>query len=174
MAHQARGGAPCYWQQRVNGRAYGRVGCCATTGEGSGASESPSAKILVMMFPDASDKVWASYVAQIPTVELTGSVAIADMCHEPLGFLSGPFWGLQERWATVDKEGFAIVSTVKWLPYPLWCEVAIHFDRRNLAYIFDANGAPRFKAVAQRLHGRSVSLGQFPYTIVHIPGDENC
>ena len=47
------------------------------------------------------------------TVELTGSVAIADMSHEPLGFLSGYFSGSQERWATVDKEGFAVVNTFK-------------------------------------------------------------
>ena len=45
-AHQARGGAPCYRTQRVGGRACGRVGCCATTGERSGASESPKARIL--------------------------------------------------------------------------------------------------------------------------------
>jgi len=35
-------------------------------------------------------------------------------------------------------------------------------------------GAPTSKAVAQRLQGWRVFLGQFPYTIVHIPGDENC
>ena len=35
-------------------------------------------------------------------------------------------------------------------------------------------GAPTSKAVAQRLQGWRVFLGQFPYTIVHIAGDENC
>ena len=45
----------------------------------------------VMVFHDASDKFWGSCVTQVPTVELEGSVAIADMAHEPLGFLSGPF-----------------------------------------------------------------------------------
>ena len=102
-----------------------------------------------MMFPDASDKFWGSCITQVPTVELWGSVAIADMAHEPLGFLSGPFRGSQERWAAVDKEG-TIVSTFKRLPYLLWGGVAIH---RNLAYIFGANGAPTSKAVAQRLQG---------------------
>ena len=43
------------------------------------------------------------------TAELGGSVA--NMAHEPLVYLSGHFRGSQERWATVDKEGFAIVST---------------------------------------------------------------
>ena len=33
------------------------------------------------------------------------------MSHEPLGFLSGTFRGSQQRWATVGKGGFAIMST---------------------------------------------------------------
>ena len=74
----------------------------------------------------------------------------------------------------MDKEGFVIVSTLKWLPYLLWGGVAIHGDHRNLAYFFGANGAPTSKPVAQRLQGWRVFLGQFPYTIVHTPGDENC
>ena len=35
-------------------------------------------------------------------------------------------------------------------------------------------GAPTSKAVAQRLQGWRVFLGQLPDTIVHIDGDENC
>ena len=37
------------------------------------------------------------------------------MSHELLGFLIGTFRGLQQRWATVDKEGFAIVSMFRCL-----------------------------------------------------------
>ena len=127
-----------------------------------------------MMFPDASEKVWGSCTTQVPTVELRGSVAIADMAYEPLGFWSRPSRGWQERWTTLDKEGFAIVSTFKRLPYPLCGGVAIHCNHRNLAYIFGSNGAPTSKAVGQRLQGRRVFLGQFPYTIVYIPGGNNC
>ena len=44
-----------------------------------------------MVLPDASVMFWGSCITQIPTVELRGSAfAIADMSHEPLGFLSGP------------------------------------------------------------------------------------
>ena len=39
------------------------------------------------------------------------------MTREPLGFLSGTFKASQQRWATVDNEGFAMVSTFKWLEY---------------------------------------------------------
>ena len=74
----------------------------------------------------------------------------------------------------MDKEGFAIVTTFKRLPYLLWGGVAIHCRHRNLAYICGVNGVPTSKAVSQRLEGWRVFLGQFPYTIVHIPGDENC
>ena len=96
------------------------------------------------------------------------------MAYEPLGFLSWPFRESQERWATVDREGFAIVSMLKRPPYLLRGGVATHCDHRNLAYIFGANGTPTSKAVAQRLQRWCVYLGQFPFTIVHILGDENC
>ena len=82
-----------------------------------------------MMFSDASEKVWESCITQVPTVELRGSVSILDMPQEPLGLLSGPYRGSQERWATLDKERFAIVSTFKRLPYLLWRGVTIHCDR---------------------------------------------
>ena len=96
------------------------------------------------------------------------------MAHEPLIFMGGLFRGLQERWTTVDMEGFATVSTFKRLPYLLWGGVAIHCDHRNLAYICGTNGALTSKAVAQRLQGWRMFLGHLPYTMVHIPGDENC
>ena len=130
-------------------------------------------EFLVMMFPDASDKFCGSSITQVPTVEL-GGVAIADMAHEPLVFLSGTFWCSPRRWIAVNKESFAIVSMFKRLPYSLRGGVANHLDHQNLAYIFGANGAPASQAVAQHLQGQRVFLRQFPYTIVHIPGDENC
>ena len=106
-----------------------------------------------MMLPSASDEIWGSCVTQVPTVELEGSVAFAEMSHETPGFLSGTFRGTQGRRAAADKEGFAIVSTFKRLSFLLWCEVVIHGDHRNLAYIFVANGAPTSKTEAQRLQG---------------------
>ena len=64
-------------------------------------------------------------------------IPVEDMSHEPLGFLSGTFRGSQQRWATTDKECFAIVSTFRRLEYLLWNGVRIHTDHRNLAYIFN-------------------------------------
>ena len=87
----------------------------------------------VLMFPDASDNHWGSFSTQVSTAELEGGVEVEKMSHEPLGFLSGTFLGSQQRWATVDKKGFAIVSTFGRLEYLLWGGVHIYTDHRNLA-----------------------------------------
>ena len=93
----------------------------------------------VLMFPDASDCHWGSFVTQVPDAEMHCGVSVEEMTHEPLAFLSGTFKGSQLRWATVDKEGFAIVSTFRRLEYLLWDGVHIFTDHRNLAYIFHPN-----------------------------------
>ena len=79
----------------------------------------------VLMFPDASDehvpgcfrRTLGSFLRQAPQGKLDRGVPVEDVTHEPLGFLSGTFRGLQHRWVTMDKEGFAMVSTFKWLEY---------------------------------------------------------
>ena len=38
---------------------------------------------------------------------------VANMAHEPLGYLSGPFRGSQEQWPSVGKGSVAIVITLK-------------------------------------------------------------
>ena len=48
----------------------------------------------------------------------------------------------------MDKEGFAIVGTIKRLSYLLWVGVAIHRDHWSLAYPCNAKGAPTLKEVA--------------------------
>ena len=80
---------------------------------------------------------------------------VEDMTHEPLAFLSGSFKGSQLRWATIDKEGFAIVSTFRRLEHLLWNGVHIFTDHRNLAYIFNPEACVTSvsKALAQRLEG---------------------
>ena len=69
------------------------------------------------------------------------------------GFLGGTFRGSQQRWATVDKEGFAIVSTFRRLEYLMRGGVRIYTDHRDLAYIFEpaacVSSVP--KTAAQRL-----------------------
>eukprot|EP00903_Cladosiphon_okamuranus_P021853 g20089.t1 len=76
------------------------------------------------------------------------------------------------RWATVDKERFAIVSTFLRLEYLLWGGVHIHTDHRNLAYIFNPEACVSSvpKTTAQRLENWKAVLGQYDYTIQHIEG----
>ena len=129
----------------------------------------------VLMFPDASECHWGSFVTQVPDAEMDQNLPVEDMTHEPLAFLSGTFKGSQMRWATIDKEGFAIVSTFRRLEHFLWNGVHIFTDHRNLAYIFDPEACVTSvsKALAQRLEGWKCVLGQYRYTIGHIPGDRN-
>ena len=67
----------------------------------------PRPGCVVLMFPDASDFHWGSFFTQVPEEEFRSGVALENMSHEPLAFLSGSFKGSQLRWATVDKQGFA-------------------------------------------------------------------
>jgi len=131
---------------------------------------------VVLMFPDASDLHYGSFLTQVPADEVSRCVPVEDMSHEPLGFLSGTFRGAQQRWATVDKEGFAIVSTFKRLEYLLWNGVHIYTDHRNLAYIFNPEACVSSvaKTTAQRLDHWKAVLGQYEYRIMHIPGELNC
>ena len=57
----------------------------------------------------------------------------------------------------------------------MWNGVHIFTDHRNLAYIFDPEACVTSvsKALAQRLEGWKCVLGQYRYTICHIPGDRN-
>ena len=104
----------------------------------------------VLMFPDTSERHWGRFVTQAADAEMDQNLPVED---EPLAFLSGTFKGSQMRWATIDKEGFAIVSTFRRLEQFLWNGVHIFTDHRNLDYIFDPEACVTSvsKALAQRL-----------------------
>ncbi|CAN0065761.1 unnamed protein product [Sphacelaria rigidula] len=136
----------------------------------------PKKGYKVMMFPNASDLHWDTFVTQVPRAELDRNIAVEDMNHEPLRFLSGTFRGAQLRWATVYKEVYAIVSSFRRSEYLLWGGVTIYPDHRNFAYIFDPEACvtTRAKAAAQRLEQWKTVLGQYDYSIRHISGERNC
>ena len=85
----------------------------------------PRPGCVVLMFPDASEFHWGSFLTQVPEEEFRSGVALENMSHKPLAFLSDSFKGSQLRWATVDKDGFAIVNTFRRLEYLLWGGVNI-------------------------------------------------
>ena len=80
-----------------------------------------------------SSAIGVVFVTQVPNAEMDQNLPVEDMTHEPLVFLSGTFKGSQMRWATIDKEGFAIVSTFRRLGHFLCNGVHIFTDHRNLA-----------------------------------------
>ena len=91
----------------MDGGACEGMACCAGFGGASGAALSSSSRCVVLMFPDAFDFHCESFFTQVPEEAFRSGVALENMSHEPLAFLSGSFKGSQLRWATVDKEGFA-------------------------------------------------------------------
>ena len=109
----------------------------------------------VLMFPDSSDCYWGSFVTRVPDAEMEQNLPVEAITHEPLAFPSGTFKGSQRRWATIDKEGFAIVSTFRRLEHFLWNGVHIFTEHRNLAYMFDPGACATSvsKALTQRLVG---------------------
>ena len=128
------------------------------------------------MFPDASDEHWWRFLTQVPQGVLDRGVPVEDMTHEPLGFVSGTFKGSHQRWATVDMEGFAMVTTFKRLEYLLWNGVHIYTDHKNLAYIFalEAYVSSVAETAEQGMDQWRAVLRKYDYTIMHIAGDRNC
>ena len=102
----------------------------------------------------------------MPQGVLDRGVPVEDMTHEPLGFVSGTFKGSHQRWATVDMEGFAMVTTFKRLEYLLWNGVHIYTGHRSLAYIFDPEACVSSVArtTAQRLEGGIEAVPLYNHT----------
>ena len=117
----------------------------------------------MLMFPDAFDNHWGSFLTRVLTVELERGAEVEKMSHEPREFLSGTFRGSRQRWVTVDKEGFAIVSMFRRLEYLLWGGVRIYTDHSNLAYIFEPEACVWSvpKTAAQRLENWKTVLAQY-------------
>ncbi|CAM9725895.1 unnamed protein product [Sphacelaria rigidula] len=115
------------------------------------------------MFLGAFECHWGSFVTQVPDAEMQQRLPVEDLTHEPLAFLSGTFEGSQMRWGTIDKDGFAIVSTFRRVEHLLWDGIHIFTDHRNLAYIFNPEACVTSvsKALAQRLEGWKGVSGQY-------------
>ena len=88
----------------------------------------------VLMFPGTRDFFWSSFLTQVSPADIANKKPMEAWHHEPLGFLSRLDKGSQLRCPTVDKEGFAIVSTLQRLEYLMWGGVHIYCDHRNMAY----------------------------------------
>ncbi|KAH9092351.1 hypothetical protein LEN26_018494 [Aphanomyces euteiches] len=134
----------------------------------------PDPDKAVCLFTDASNDFWGAVVTQIPTDD--EGVDLVNQRHEPLAFLSGSFKGAQLRWSTIEKEGFAIVTSCKRLDYILQRPggFKIFTDHRNLKFIFSPEPSPSTpRYVADKLARWAVTMSAFNYTIEHVPGENN-
>ena len=59
----------------------------------------------------------STIIGEVASRRCQRSNLIKKTSHEPLGFLSGTFRGSQQRWATVDRKEFAILSMLLNLEY---------------------------------------------------------
>lgn len=127
------------------------------------------------VFTDASDRFWGAVITQVP--EGDTEKAVEDQRHQPLMFLSGTFSGAASRWATVEKEAFALVETVKRADYLLHRPGGFRLctDHLNLRYIFNPasvlSAVPKY--TADKLQRWSMVLMGYQYEIMHIPGEDN-
>ena len=88
------------------------MACSAGFGGASSPTVSSSSRVRgVNVSRCASDLHWGSFFTQVPVTEFQSGMALENMSHEPLGFLSGSFKGSQLRWATVDKEGCLLYTS---------------------------------------------------------------
>jgi len=136
----------------------------------------PDPEKLLCLFTDASETHWSGVLTQIPASEVNEE--IQNQGHEPLSFLSGTFKGSSSRWSTPEKEAFAIVECVTRLDYFLLGANGFHLftDHKNLVFIFNpmSSNLNLSRHVASKIERWAMKLTAFRYTIVHIPGDDNC
>ena len=94
-----------------------------------------------------------------------------------LAMLSHAFKGSQLRWAIVEKEGYALVTTCVRLDYLLLREggFLLYTDHRNLQYIFskDAMTSSLHKHTAAKLQRWALLLMAYDYRIKFIDGEAN-
>jgi hypothetical protein len=129
------------------------------------------------LFTDASDFHWGAILTQVPVADRYGDKQVSEWRHTPLAFLSGSFKGASLRWATPDKEGYAVVEACKRLAHMLYVTdgFTIYTDHRNLQYIYNPAGRGGVvpKPTADRLERWALYLRTFEYTIAHIAGEDN-
>jgi hypothetical protein len=96
---------------------------------------------------------------------------VEDQDHAPLMFVSGTYSGAASRWTIVEKEGYAIVETLRRGGYLLHRPGGFDFytDYANLKFIF--NPASMIAAVPK--YWWALLLMGYDYRIRDIAGDDN-
>lgn len=124
---------------------------------------------------DASDIGYGSVIVQYRKDE--ADLPLMARSVRPLAFFSGTFAGAQKRWATVDKEAYAIKETLVQGRHLLECveSFVILTDHRNLSFIFhpELERTNVSRVTSDKLQRWRLIIDGFRYRIVHIPGTDN-
>lgn len=137
------------------------------------AHRDPSKQLCV--FTDASELLWSGVVTQVPAQDL--NKGYADQRHEPMCFLSSSFTNAELRWATIEKEAYAIMATVQRMHWLLATADGfdLYTDHKNLIFLFDplSVATDLSQSTIRKVLRWAVRLSAYNYTCVHIPGEEN-
>ena len=89
--------------------------------------------------------------------------------EHPIAYYSKKFSRPQQAYATIEKEAFAIVDSLKHFAYYVQngLPIEIHTDHNPLVFL------RKMKNDNQRLLRWSLALSEYPIVIKHIPGKEN-
>ena len=127
------------------------------------------------VYTDASDSVWSGVVTQVPIEDK--DIAHIQKRHEPLAFLSGRFSGAQSRWSILEKEAFAIMSTLDKIHWVLAGAQGFDLftDHSNLVFIFDplAVCPDISQSSLKKVLRWAIRLSMYNYVCIHILGTEN-
>ena len=127
------------------------------------------------VYTDASDTAWSGIITQVPHAHVHRSHAEQD--HAPLAFLSGRFNATQLGWSVLEKEAYAVLTTLDRMHWIVATTDGfdLYTDHNNLIFLFDPlSVVPDLSATTLRKVLRwAVRLSMYRYTCYHIKGDDN-
>ena len=130
---------------------------------------------VTCLMTDASDAFWSAIVTQVEEEDLTKP--IHEQTHYPLAFCGGRFTHHSSRWSTLERESFAIYTTIDSHEYLFHVKktIRIYCDHRNILYLFAPSVVepPLGRHTVLKLQRWSLRLSQFDYSIAHVSGSDN-
>ncbi|XXQ35702.1 Reverse transcriptase domain-containing protein [Plasmodiophora brassicae] len=135
----------------------------------------PKDEWIMCLFPDASDRFWSVFLSQIPPEDI--DLPYGEQHHEPLSFISGTFRGSQLKWATIEKEAYAIIEGCYRLRHFISMSklaLRIFTDHRNLVFILNPASVARIsRTTGDRLERWRLQIIDLDFHIEHIAGEDN-
>lgn len=133
----------------------------------------PSQRLCV--YTDASDIAWSGIVTQVPVEDI--SQPNKTQRHSPIAFLSGRFDKTQLGWSVLEKEAYAVMSTLDRMHWIVATPDGfdLYTDHNNLIFLFDPISVfPDMSQSSLRKVLRwAVKLSIYRYTCYHMKGEEN-